>query len=250
MALFYLYAFFLGGCIGSFVNVVALRTANDTSFLRGRSHCPKCGATLRGVDLIPVLSYLFLRGRCHACHARISLRYPVTELVSGGLFMLCLWQYGLSLEALNACLLASLLLCVFLTDLDTLTIPNGLVLCFLAPAALDVWLTGGADIWGRVIGIFVISLPMFLLTLLIPDCFGGGDIKLMAVCGFLLGWRAALMAAFFAIVSCGLFALILLLTKRAKRGDHIAFGPWLAVGIFAAKLFYLPIMTAYLSLFV
>lgn len=127
-------------------------------------------------------------------------------------------------------------------------IPNGLVLAFLAPIAFDLFLTGFSGIIGRVIGFFAVSLPMLLLTCLIPDAFGGGDIKLIAVCGFLLGWKAILLAAFFAVVGCGLVSMVRLALKKVNKGDHIAFGPYLAAGILAARLFYTPIMNAYLSL--
>lgn len=246
--LYYFFVFILGASIGSFINVVALRLPQKTGFVNERSACPQCGRTLRSWDLVPLFSYLFLRGRCHNCKARISPRYPLVEIAGGLLFLICFWWYGISLYAINGCILASLLLCVFLIDMDTLTIPNGLILCFLFPCALDLWLTGCDGLLTRTIGIFIISLPMYLLTLLIPNCFGGGDIKLMAVCGFLLGYKASLLAAFIAIVAAGIIATFLLISKKVQRGGHIAFGPFLTIGIFAAKLFYYPMIGLYLNL--
>lgn len=248
---YFMYCFFvfiLGAVIGSFINVVSLRLPQKIGFVSGRSVCPHCGKTLRPLDLVPIFSYLFLRGRCHHCKAKISPRYPLVEIAGGLLFLLCFWWYGLSLQAFNGCILAALLLCVFLIDMDTMTIPNGLVLCFLFPCALDLWLTGGDGLLTRAIGIFIISLPMYLLTLLIPNCFGGGDIKLMAVCGFLLGYKASLLAAFIAIIAAGIIATCLLLGKKVQRGGHIAFGPFLTIGIFVSKLFYYPIFGFYLNL--
>ncbi len=247
-SLLYVYIVLIGCCVGSFLNVVALRSGSGESFVKGRSHCPSCGVALRLWELIPVFSYLFLRGRCRTCRVRISPRYLLTEMALGGVFALCFWRYGLSLETVNACLTASLLFCVFLIDLQSMIIPNGLVLAFLVPIAFDLFLTGFSGIIGRVIGFFAVSLPMLLLTCLIPDAFGGGDIKLIAVCGFLLGWKAILLAAFFAVVGCGLVSMVRLALKKVNKGDHIAFGPYLAAGILAARLFYTPIMNAYLSL--
>ena len=242
------YFFIFGSCIASFINVVALRAPEGKSFNIGRPACPDSGVQLRAYDLIPIFSYLILGGKCRSCKQKISVRYPLTELAGGLLFVLAFWRYGLSYEALNACLLISLLLCVFLIDLSTMTIPNGLVLAFAAPCLFDLFLTGMEGIWSRVIGFFIISVPMLLLWYFIPGCFGGGDIKLIAVCGFLLGFEAALMAAFFGIVSCGLAAGFLLVTHRAKKGAHIAFGPYLAAGILAARFFYEPVIGFYLSL--
>ena len=150
--LLYLYSFLIGCCVGSFLNVAALRAAAGESFVRGRSHCPSCGETLRVWDLVPLFSYLFLRGRCRYCHAKISMRYPLTEAAAGGLYVLCLWRYGLTLQTMNAWLVASLLLCVFLIDMQAMIIPNGLVLAFLAPILFDLALTGFSGILGRVIG--------------------------------------------------------------------------------------------------
>ncbi len=246
--LYYFYIFVFGACIGSFLNVVSLRLPEGEDFIKGRSACPHCGKILRGRDMVPLLSYFFLKGRCGNCKQKISPRYPVVEAVAGALFLLCFWKYGPTIQAINACILASLLLLVFLIDMDTMTIPNGIVLCFLLPALLELWLLGFSGIGTRILGIFIISLPMLVFVKLLPGSFGGGDIKLMAVCGFLLGYQAALLASFIAIVSAGLVAAFLLLSKKVKKGDHIAFGPYLAVGIFIAKLFYHPLIGFYLSL--
>lgn len=246
--LLYTYIFLFGCCIGSFLNVVALRCSSGESFIRGRSHCPQCGETLHVGDLVPVFSYLFLRGRCRYCHTKISPRYPLTEAVGGILFLICFLWFGFTWKAVNACLLAALLLCVFLVDMDTMTIPNPLVLCFVVPACIDFWLAGFSGIWGRLLGMVVISVPLLLLALLIPGCFGGGDIKLTVVCGFLLGWGPMLLAAFAAVVSCGIISAVRLALKKVKKGDHVAFGPYLAVGILTAYLFYTPVMTMYMSL--
>ena len=248
MAVFYLVSFVLGAGIGSFLNVVAQRSLTGESFVRGRSHCPRCGATLGPLELVPVLSWLLLRGRCRHCAAPISPRYPFTEGICGGLFLLCFWWYGLSFRLLIAWILAALLFCISLMDLDAMTIPNGLVLALLVPIALELWRTGFSGLGERLLGFGIISLPMLGLTLLIPDCFGGGDIKLMALCGFFLGWKAALLAAFLGIVSCGAVAGTLLLSKKVGRTDHIAFGPYLAAGVFCAHLFSQPILLWYFRL--
>ncbi len=251
--LLYCYVFLFGCCVGSFVNVVALRSAEGVSFVKGRSLCPDCGATLRARDLVPLFSFLFLRGRCHFCHRQISFRYPLVEASCGVLFVFCFWQLGFHVLAANACLLAALLLCVFLLDMDTQMIPNPLVFTFLVPCLVELLLTHltgmGIGIGERIGGFFIVSVPLLLLSYFIRDCFGGGDIKLVAVCGFLLGFRAILLAAFLAVVSCGIVSAIRLACKKVKKGDRIAFGPYLAVGIFVAKLFYSSILSAYLSLF-
>ena len=246
--LLYIYIFLIGCCIGSFLNVAALRSAEGISFIKGRSHCPHCGETLRWKDLIPVFSYLFLRGRCRYCRTHIPARYLFTVGACELLFVLCFVWFGFSLKALNACLLAALLFAVFLIDMQSMVIPNTLVLFLIVPCVFDLCLTGFTGFWGRVIGIFAVSVPLLLLSLVIPGCFGGGDIKLMAVCGFLLGWGPVLLAFFLAVVSCGGVSMVRMAAKRVKKGDHVAFGPYLAAGIFVSYLFYTPLIEGYLSL--
>ena len=247
--LLYGYIFLIGCCIGSFLNVAALRSASGASFIKGRSHCPHCGETLRWKDLIPVFSYLFLRGRCRYCRTHIPARYLFTEGACGLLFVLCFVWFGFSLKALNACLLAALLFAVFLIDMQSMVIPNPLVLFLIAPGIFDLCLTGFNGFWGRVIGIFVVSIPMLLLSLAIPGCFGGGDIKLIAVAGFLLGWKLTLLAFFISVLIGGSYAVYLLLSRKTQKGAHIAFGPYLCAGIMISLLYGETLIQRYLSLF-
>lgn len=248
--LFYFYVFIVGACIGSFVNVIALRLPAGQSFVHGRSACPHCGADIRPLDLVPILGYIVVKGRCRSCRGKISVRYPLVEIASGAIFILCFWWWqGSFLMAVNSCLLAALLLLVFLIDLDTMTIPNAVVLCLLVPCAISLSITGFNGIWEQLLGIIVVSLPMLALTWILPGSFGGGDIKLMAVCGFYLGYQATLLAAFLAVIAAGLTAIVLLAAKKVNKGEHIAFGPYLTVGIFISALFYEPMMAFYLSLF-
>lgn len=248
MPLLSFYAFFIGACIGSFLNVVAERTAAGESFVKGRSHCPHCGAVLGPTQLIPIVSYVFLRGKCRNCKTKISMRYPLTEAACGVLFTLCFWRFGFHVATLTAMLLTSLLFLVFLIDLDTLTIPNGLVLLLLLPLGLELWQTGFSDLLGRLIGAAAISVPMLIFMFIIPDCFGGGDVKLMAVCGFLLSWQGILLAFFVGVVSCGAVSAIRLAAKKVGRGDHVAFGPYLSAGIFISYLYGPSLIGWYLHL--
>ncbi len=244
----YLYVFAVGASVGSFLHVVALRWPKGESFVRGRSHCVRCGAVLTGRDLVPICSFFFLRGRCRHCGAAISLRYPLVEAVLGMAFLLSFWWNGFTLAAANDCLLAALLLLVFLIDLDTMTIPNGLVLLFLLPIAADLWLSGLGGVAGRVAGALGVGLPFLLLIRFLPGSFGGGDVKLLAVTGFLLGYQAILIAVFLAVMAAGLLASALLMTRRLQKGDHIPFGPFLAVAIFLARLFAAELFSLYLDL--
>ncbi len=248
-AVLYLFVFLFGSCIGSFLNVIVYRVPRSISFVRGRSVCPACGETLKPLDLIPVLSYLLLRGRCRNCGAKIAPRYLLAELFCGGMAVWLFIHYDFTLQALCAFALCALLWTVALIDHDTMTIPNGLVIALIVPAAAAVLLFPRVGLLSRAIGLFAVSVPLWLLTLCIPDCFGGGDIKLMAVCGFALGWQTALLAAFIAVILCGGYALFLLVPRRIGKKAHIAFGPYLALGVAAAFVYGDAMLTGYLSLF-
>jgi leader peptidase (prepilin peptidase)/N-methyltransferase len=237
-----------GVLFGSFANVVIYRLPRGESIVTPPSHCPSCNKRLTGLDMIPVISWLFLRGKCRSCGARISLRYPVIELACSLLFVSMYLFTGMSFDAVPMCMLAFVLLCVSVIDAETQEIPNGLLIFGAASGVL--WIAAGAIFSGSrylnapywldaLIGVAVGAAPLFIidrLTLLIlkKDGFGFGDVKLMAMTGLFIGWPTMLTAYFFAIISGGAFAMFLLATGRAKRGTYLAFGPFLAVGIISA----------------
>ncbi|MEL7661670.1 prepilin peptidase [Acetobacterium wieringae] len=243
----YLYIFVIGIVIGSFLNVVIYRLPREVSVAKGRSFCPNCNAQIKGYHNIPLFSYLWLRGKCADCGGPISIRYPLVELFSGLLAVLVFAVYGFSFAWLVVFSAGAILICITMIDFDTMTIPNGLIIALMAPALLSFFVFPQVGLLSRVIGIFIISLPMLALALFIPDAFGGGDIKLMAVAGFMLGWGNTLLAAFIGIVLGGVVAVYLLVKKTADK--HMAFGPYLSIGIMTALLFGDIIIGWYLNLF-
>lgn len=249
MIISYVYLFVVGVCIASFINVVVYRVPLHISVAKGRSFCPTCHHSLNALDLVPVFSYLFLRGKCRYCKEPISIRYPIVELIGGLLAVLCFHHYGFDWMTLLSFVVFMILLSITLIDFDTMTIPNGLLL-FLIPLVIVIALLNSQIDWiSRIIGFFIVSLPMYLLDCIIPGCFGGGDIKMMAVCGIMLGWVNTLVAMFIGILLCGIVASFLLLRKKANCKMHIAFGPYLAFGVVAAMLYGEPLLRSYFALF-
>lgn len=245
----YVYVFVIGSVIGSFLNVVIWRVPQDLSFVKGRSYCPHCHTTLKPYDMIPILSWMLLKGKCRFCKEPISIRYPLIELAGGLLAMVCFHHFMFTWDTLLVFTILLTLLAITMIDFATMTIPNGLIIFLIFPIIIVCILHPEMAFLDRAIGFFMISLPMYLLTLLIPDCFGGGDIKLIAVCGFLLGWKMVILAMFLAIFTGGIYACYLVISKKAKKGAHMAFGPYICLGVSIA-LFYGPeIVNAYLSLF-
>ncbi|MEG0272607.1 MAG: prepilin peptidase [Hydrogenoanaerobacterium sp.] len=248
--LLYAIAFLFGSSIFSFINVVVYRVPLGVSVARGRSFCPQCRTTLKPYDMVPVLSYFVLHGKCRSCGGKISLRYPLVEAFGGAVAVLCFLRFGvLSVQMLLCFCTAALLTAVALIDYDTMTIPNGLTLALLLPACASVFVFAQVPFFARCIGAVAVSLPMLLINCLVAQSFGGGDIKLMAVCGFMLGWQGALLAGFVALLLGGTHGIILLLRSRKNRKAHFAFGPYLCIGIFISMLYGEFIIAKYLNLF-
>lgn len=231
-----IYAGAMGVIVGSFLNVCVYRIPIGISVAAGRSFCPACKHTLAWHDLVPVLSWLCLGGRCRYCKARISPRYPLVELASGALWTVIYLRFGWQWHTLFLLVLACALLVAALIDHDTRLVPNGLVL-FLAPLGiLEALLQPGVlTVWQRVGGLLCLSAPMLLFALW-KNAFGSGDIKLCAVCGFFLGWRLVLLAALLAFFTGCVHGLWLIGAKRAGRKTPLPFVPHLAFGFMAAAL--------------
>ena len=146
----YIYMFILGSCIASFINVLIYRIPRDLDFVNGRSFCPSCHNTLKPYDMIPVFSWLFLKGKCRFCKEPISPRYPLIELCGGLLAMLCFYRYGFTWMTLVSFVLAMILLTITMIDFDTMTIPNGLVIALVAPVIVCAVLEPQISISSRV----------------------------------------------------------------------------------------------------
>ena len=188
------FMFGLGTIIGSFLNVVIYRTPKKEQIIKGRSHCMGCGKDLEWNDLIPIFSWVFLRGKCRYCKARVSGRYAFVELLCGLSFAALFYVYGLSLPTLFGVILFPVLIGASFIDLDTGEIEYWcpIIITGLGIAALTLSLCGVAPFaavpwYELVIGAFIVSVPLFVLAL-----FGGmgvGDVTLMAAAGLLMGWN-------------------------------------------------------------
>ncbi|MEG0750813.1 MAG: prepilin peptidase [Oscillospiraceae bacterium] len=246
--IFFIYVFVVGTVVGSFLNVVIYRVPRGLSVASGRSMCPSCGHVLGAIDLIPILGWIFLKGRCRYCKSGISPRYPLVELLGGIAALACFAKHGFSCRSLFSFLFLSVIIAITFIDIDTLEIPNGLILS-LGVFAVALSFCGGVSLLSRVVGFLAVSVPMFVLALVIPDSFGGGDIKLVAVCGFALGWRFQLLAAFLAIVLGGAYGVYLLKSRKKGRKEHFAFGPFLSLGAAISMLAGDVIVPWYLGFF-
>lgn len=253
------FSFLLGLCFGSFANVVIYRLPKGLSIVKPPSACPFCNHRLAPFELIPVISWLFLRGKCRKCKKRISFRYPLVELICGGLFaaMVC---YSATLSAVPLMVLAFVLLVISFIDFDIQEIPDGLV---IIGAISGVFLVGGGHFFANnfygarawhdaLLGVIAGAVPLLIidritLVLLKKDGFGYGDVKLMAMVGLFLGWRLMFVAFFLAFISGGAFAVYLIAAGKAKRGAYMPFGPFLCVGALLAFWFGESLLELYIG---
>jgi leader peptidase (prepilin peptidase) / N-methyltransferase len=247
MELYYTITFFiLGTILGSFLNVVIYRTPKLESIIFGRSHCTQCNHELSPLELIPILSFIMLAGKCKECKSKISIRYPAIELLTGILFLISYKTFGLSTEFIIAIPLILLLIIITMIDIDTMEINDRFQIGLLIIAIFSLFYTK-LPIMDHLLGFFVISVPFYIIAIL-TEGIGGGDIKLIAIGGLLLGYKATLVAFFIAIILGSILAIYLLTIKKSNRKTQLAFGPFLCVGIYIAYHFSDLIIQAYLQL--
>ncbi len=243
------FIFLFGICIGSFLNVIIFRLPKGILlFKNNRSFCFSCKEKIAYYDLIPLLSYFILGGKCRNCKAKISIRYPLVEFATGLIACLCLWQFGLTLKAFCAFTVGAIFICISLIDMDRMEIPNQLTIALIVPAVASVFLFN-EPLSSRFIGLYAVSLPMLGLSLIIPTAFGFGDIKLIAVCGFLLGIANLLAATFIAIVSAGIPCTWIIISKKHTKGQKICFGPYICLGCYIALFWGKQIIKWYLGFY-
>lgn len=241
--------FLLGVCTGSFLNVVIYRLPRRESIILDRSHCPSCGKQLPWYDLIPVLSYLLLLGRCRNCHSLISLRYPLVELLTGVIFVVLFFYFGATVVLLKYLFLCALLVAVSFIDLEHYIIPNSLVITGLIGGVILNIVARDVGVVSALIGMLVTSGVLLLVALASKGGMGGGDIKLAAVTGLFLGWPLAPLGIFLGACVGGLVAIFLLLFRVKGRKDPLPFGPFIALGTFFAILYGFDIINWYLQFF-
>jgi leader peptidase (prepilin peptidase)/N-methyltransferase len=252
----------LGACIGSFLNVVIYRIPAGQSILYPPSSCPHCNHRLGLTENVPILGWLWLRGRCRHCQGSIARRYPVIEAVTALLFGVCFGLFGISWQTLGHWIFLSWLLALAVIDLDTMTLPNvltrsGLVVGLIFQIFMGVALTAtgvGAiqgfmtGVGGAVLGIWLLeSLGLILSTFLGQQALGGGDPKLAAMIGAWLGWERLLLSLFLAAFVGTAIGVGAIGFGQLQRGQRFPFGPLLAIGALGSALWGQQLWDAYLN---
>ena len=244
--------FILGLIVGSFSNVCIYRIPRNESIIYPASHCPKCRSNITPKDNIPLLSYILLKGRCRNCKSKISIQYPIVELLTGLIYLIVYLIYGLSVQTLIYIVLSSALIIIAFIDLNEQIVPDvislpGIVVGFIISffvsyisfinSALGVLVGGGI--------ILIIGLAGSVIFK--KEAMGGGDIKLAAMIGAFLGWRYIVISLFLGFFLGALAGIILILSKIKSREDTVPFGPFIVLGSFITLLWGEKIISWYLG---
>lgn len=255
-------AFVFGALIGSFLNVVVYRLPRKKSIVRPQSACTSCNVVISGYDNIPIFSWILLKGKCRSCKSSISPRYVFVEIGTATLFALITWKFApkslaTTLDLIALLYLAAISIALALIDLETHTLPNRIVLpsylvglLLLGASAvasanfypLERGLLGAVLLWG----------VYFIMAMAYGGGMGFGDVKTAGALGLFLGylgWKVLIVGAFSAFLLGGIFALVLMATKRAKLHSGIPFGPWMLIGAWIGIFLGGAIAQGYLNLF-
>ena len=224
--------FLLGLIFGSFYNVVGYRIPKGESLIYPSSHCPNCNHKLTPIELVPVFSYVFLLGKCKNCKKKISCFYPLFELLTGIMFALSYVVFGFSLECLYSIVFLSMLIIIIISDYQTMIIPDSVLIVFSAILILIKYFMFDMNVVGESLIAALLSFIVMLLIKLLGDfmfkkeSMGGGDIKLLGVFGFVLGFPMSLISIFLAAIIALPISIIIL---KLKKTHEIPFGPFLAI---------------------
>ncbi len=246
----------LGSCIGSFLNVVIYRLPKKKSFILNRSHCPFCLRKLNVMDLFPIISWFFLKGKCRYCSNSISIRYPFVELITSILFALCLVSRGWINNSspnvfvmVSGCILVSYLIILSFIDIDNLILPDsvtysGSLVGFLLLLYYNFFINNSIrnlflnHIYAYIIALFGCLIFSFIVKLIIKKPgLGGGDAKLFAMSGAWLGLAGLEVTIVLSFLISASFVLFGFIFRYVKRGEYIPFGPFICVSTFLVWFF-------------
>lgn len=268
LIIYYLLFFIAGAAIGSFLNVVVDRLPNNRSLIRPPSHCSECNNRLTVKDLIPVVSYIWLKGKCRYCGARIPLRVLLVELITGLLFVLIFFCYGVSPVLPVILIYCCVFIAITVIDLEQGVIPNSITYPFMIIAILVTTFLGSSinndvflidyfgwrqtlpflsNLFDSLIGGALAFVFLLLIVIISRGGMGIGDVKLAALIGFMTAFPMVIISLFTGIISGGIVAAVLLISRRKQRKDTVPFGPFLCLGAFIVLLWGNNILNWYLG---
>ncbi len=237
--------FLFGSLVGSFLNVCIYRMPRGESIILPSSHCPLCSTPIKIYDNVPIFSYLMLGGKCRSCKAKISFRYPLVEAMNALFYMALIWRFGFGWHTLIYFILASALIVITFIDLDFQIIPDSITLpgIFIGLVSGSLMLPDPFLRWSllgykaSIIGALTGFCLFYMIAVLSRGGMGGGDIKMMAMVGALMGWKSVLLTTFLGSLLGSVWGISLMVFKGKGRKTKIPFGPYLSAGA-VITLFY------------
>jgi len=237
----YLIYFAAGAVFGSFFYTLALRYINGSMkescvrALFSRSECPSCGAVLSVIPLIPLLGFVFLKGRCRACHAHISFLYPLMEILYGLLAVLIARFHGADLLSFSVYLISALCITIAIIDLKTMLIPLSLIIVFIVLSLYPVIFHN--NLMDNFYGFLFLSVFFLVIMFIFPGAFGGGDLKFYAAAGFLLGLEMSVVLLEVSLLLGSVCGIIWVLARGQNFRIKMPFAPFISAGIIITLLF-------------
>jgi len=253
--------FFYGLFIGSFLGVCISRIPEEKSVIRPRSHCEACGRTLKFIDMIPIVSYLISKGRCRYCGDKLSLQYPIIELLTACIYVIIYKVYGFNISSVYYMIFSSLLIIITFIDFKHMIIPNGLILTgiiliilynllFYIFTSLDMnnMFVYSANLRDSLLG-GLIGYGVFFIIVVVTGAMGGGDVRLMGILGLAFGIKGIAFIAIGSFIIGAIISVILMITKIKGWKDMIPFGPFISITALIYILYGNEIIINYLALF-
>ncbi len=252
MDLIPVYLFIFGACIGSFLNVCIYRLPEGKSIISPPSYCPKCKSKIKWYHNIPILSYIFLKGKCAYCNEKISIRYFVVEVLTGAFFVINFNYFGFSILFFKYTLFVCLLIIVIFTDLKYMIIPDEISIGGIIAGVIFSFFSNDINWWQSILGILIGGGVLYLVILIYylftkKEGMGGGDVKLLAMIGAFLGWKSIFFTIFVGSLIGTLVAVPLMFIKKKGKNSMIPFGPFLSIAGMIYLYFGKLIISTYLN---
>lgn len=240
--------FIFGTIIGSFLNVCIYRVPRGESIVYPPSHCTNCNNSIKWYDLIPIISYIFLRGKCRYCNKHIPIRYPIVELVTGLLYVMIYIKFGFGIEFAKYIVFTSIMIVIGMIDLDTTDVyfKISVIGVFLAVIFLAVYHYNGLSIINYIYGGALGGGLLAFIIVVTKGGMGWGDMEICLICGLFLGFKLTFVMLFFSFIIGALIGVLLILSKKKSAKDYIPFGPFVAIAAIFTMLCGQNILNLYL----
>lgn len=231
MIIYYISIFILGTVIGSFLNVCIDRIPREESIIYPPSHCTSCKNIIKWYDLIPIFSYIFLKGQCRYCGGKVSVRHPAIEFVTGILYLMISIRYDLSLEFIKFIVFISILIVIGMIDYDTTDVYFATTLTGLVAGIvfLGIYIYSGIPIESYIFGGILGGGLLLIISVITKGGMGLGDAEICLVCGAFLGIKLTTIMLFLSFIIGSITGIILIASGKKSRKDYIPFGPFIVI---------------------